>query len=323
MDDARRQVADRSARARARRPARRDRDCSSPRAAPSTRTSPTTQQEVAAAARAEALAFLTVDHDGHGPARRRRPRRRHRRASRSSTSPSARSSRARRSGPRRPRPPRSSRSASAASTDDAGDVLIAANSTVTNTRTGSEGQVRYYRLRLSLVREGDRWLTSNLRVRPVTATQRRTASVLAVPGRRRRGRARLAGPRAGRRGTDGSPRAESSEASIASAEVKAAVRDAAAKAATTGLQLLVGHPRRRPRRGAGADDPRDAAALRPHDGRRRHQQPPRAHRRHGRGRRHGAGDGVDVVRPGAGVRQPEHVRRRPRGAHRSTSTACW
>ena len=46
--------------------------------------------------------------------------------------------------------------------DDSANVLVAANSTVTNTSTGSEGQVRYYRLRLTLVREGDRWLTSNL-----------------------------------------------------------------------------------------------------------------------------------------------------------------
>jgi Mce-associated membrane protein len=46
--------------------------------------------------------------------------------------------------------------------DDSADVVVAANSTVTNTSTGSEGQVRYYRLRLELVREGDRWLTSNL-----------------------------------------------------------------------------------------------------------------------------------------------------------------
>ncbi len=46
--------------------------------------------------------------------------------------------------------------------DDSADVLVAANSTVTNTSTGSEGQVRYYRLRLVLVREGDRWLTTNL-----------------------------------------------------------------------------------------------------------------------------------------------------------------
>ncbi|PKH41853.1 hypothetical protein CXG46_08320 [Nocardioides alpinus] len=46
--------------------------------------------------------------------------------------------------------------------DETATVLIAANSTVTNTSTGSEGQVRYYRLRLDLVREDDRWLTSNV-----------------------------------------------------------------------------------------------------------------------------------------------------------------
>ncbi len=45
---------------------------------------------------------------------------------------------------------------------DSATVLIAANSTVTNSSTGDEGQVRYYRLRLALDREGDRWLTSNL-----------------------------------------------------------------------------------------------------------------------------------------------------------------
>ena len=47
--------------------------------------------------------------------------------------------------------------------DDSAVVLLAANSTVANTKTGSEGQVRYYRLRLDLVREGGRWLTSNVR----------------------------------------------------------------------------------------------------------------------------------------------------------------
>ena len=47
--------------------------------------------------------------------------------------------------------------------DDSAVVLLAANSTVANKKTGSEGQVRYYRLRLDLVREGDRWLTSNVR----------------------------------------------------------------------------------------------------------------------------------------------------------------
>ena len=46
--------------------------------------------------------------------------------------------------------------------DESADVLVAANSTVTNTGTGGEGQVRYYRLRLDLVREGDRWLTSDV-----------------------------------------------------------------------------------------------------------------------------------------------------------------
>ncbi len=46
--------------------------------------------------------------------------------------------------------------------DESANVLVAANSTITNTSTGGEGQVRYYRLRLVLVREGDRWLTSNL-----------------------------------------------------------------------------------------------------------------------------------------------------------------
>ncbi len=46
--------------------------------------------------------------------------------------------------------------------DDSATVLVAANSTVTNTRTSGEGQVRYYRLRLDLVREGGRWLTSNV-----------------------------------------------------------------------------------------------------------------------------------------------------------------
>ena len=47
--------------------------------------------------------------------------------------------------------------------DDSAVVLLAANSTVANTRTDSEGQVRYYRLRLELVRKGGRWLTSGVR----------------------------------------------------------------------------------------------------------------------------------------------------------------
>lgn len=46
--------------------------------------------------------------------------------------------------------------------DESATVLVAANSTVTNTSTGSDGQVRYYRLRLRLVRQDGRWLTSDL-----------------------------------------------------------------------------------------------------------------------------------------------------------------
>ena len=46
---------------------------------------------------------------------------------------------------------------------DSAVVLLAANSTVANKRTGAEGQVRYYRLRLDLVREDERWLTSDVR----------------------------------------------------------------------------------------------------------------------------------------------------------------
>lgn len=46
---------------------------------------------------------------------------------------------------------------------DSATVLVAANSTVTNTRTGPRGQVRFYRLRLDLVREDGRWLTSGVR----------------------------------------------------------------------------------------------------------------------------------------------------------------
>ncbi len=47
--------------------------------------------------------------------------------------------------------------------DDSATVLLAANSTITNKKTGDEGQMRYYRLRLDLVREGDRWLTRDVR----------------------------------------------------------------------------------------------------------------------------------------------------------------
>ncbi|MBS2937748.1 hypothetical protein KDN32_08330 [Nocardioides sp. J2M5] len=46
-------------------------------------------------------------------------------------------------------------------TDDAATVVLAANSTVSNSST-DEPQTRYYRLRLRLERVGGRWLTSSL-----------------------------------------------------------------------------------------------------------------------------------------------------------------
>jgi Mce-associated membrane protein len=46
--------------------------------------------------------------------------------------------------------------------EDSATVLVAANSTVANTGTSPEGERRYYRLRLELVREDDRWLTSDV-----------------------------------------------------------------------------------------------------------------------------------------------------------------
>jgi len=45
---------------------------------------------------------------------------------------------------------------------DAATVLVAANSDVSNTQTGDRPQTRYFRLRLDLVREGERWLISNV-----------------------------------------------------------------------------------------------------------------------------------------------------------------
>jgi Mce-associated membrane protein len=41
-------------------------------------------------------------------------------------------------------------------------VFVAANSSVTNTSTKGKAQPRYYRLKLTMVREGDTWRTSNL-----------------------------------------------------------------------------------------------------------------------------------------------------------------
>ncbi len=119
------------------------------------------QQEVAAAARAEALAFLTVDHEDMDPLI-------------DAVLDGATGDFAEQYASQRETLEREARRTRATSTAEVvalgvGDqdersatVLVAANSTVTNTSTGSEGQVRYYRLRLDLVREGDRWLTSNV-----------------------------------------------------------------------------------------------------------------------------------------------------------------
>lgn len=46
--------------------------------------------------------------------------------------------------------------------DDSAQVFVAANSLVSNTSTNGTEQPRYYRLQLDLVREGDRWLTTNV-----------------------------------------------------------------------------------------------------------------------------------------------------------------
>jgi Mce-associated membrane protein len=117
--------------------------------------------EVADAARSEALAFLTVDHrtmdvvvervlDGATGEFRKQYESQSRRLTREATRTQA----------------TSAGEVVALGVSDLGDdsatVLIAANSTVTNTRT-DEPQVRYYRLELGLVREGDRWLTRSLR----------------------------------------------------------------------------------------------------------------------------------------------------------------
>ena len=120
-----------------------------------------TQHEIAAAARAEALAFLTVDHENMDPlvdavlaGATGRFKRQYESQRETLTSEAVRTE--------------ATSTAEVVAhgggsfTEDAGDVLVAANSTVTNTSTGSEGQVRYYRLRLSLVRVDDEWLTRNV-----------------------------------------------------------------------------------------------------------------------------------------------------------------
>ncbi len=120
-----------------------------------------TQQEVATAARAEALAFLTVDHrtmdvvvervlDGATGEFREQYASQSRRLTREAT---------------RTRATSAGEVVSLGVADlgeDAATVLVAANSTVTNTST-DEPEVKYYRLELGLVREDGRWLTSTLR----------------------------------------------------------------------------------------------------------------------------------------------------------------
>ena len=118
-------------------------------------------QDVAAAARAEALAFLTVDHEGMDPLI-------------DAVLAGATGEFAEQYESQRETLTREAVRTEATSVPevvalgvgdqdaDSATVLVAANSTVTNTGTGGEGQVRYYRLRLELVREGDRWLTDNL-----------------------------------------------------------------------------------------------------------------------------------------------------------------
>jgi Mce-associated membrane protein len=119
------------------------------------------QQDVAAAARRQALAFLTVDHRDMAPlveavldgatgdfAEQYAAQRE------TLTSEAVRT--------RATSTPEVVALGVGDQDDDSATVLVAANSTVTNTSTGDESQVRYYRLRLRLVREDDRWLTSDL-----------------------------------------------------------------------------------------------------------------------------------------------------------------
>ena len=120
-----------------------------------------TQHEIAAAARAEALAFLTVDHTNMEPLveavlagatgdfKEQYESQREKLTSEAVRTEATSTAEVVALGV-------------GGFTEDAGDVLIAANSTVANTRTDRKGQVRYYRLRLSLVRVGDEWLTSNV-----------------------------------------------------------------------------------------------------------------------------------------------------------------
>ena len=119
------------------------------------------QREVAAAARTEALAFLTVDHRDIDPLV-------------DAVLAGATGEFKEQYADQRARLVREAKRTGAISTGeivalgvgdmdaDSATVLVAANSDVSNRRTGDEPQTRYYRLRLDLVRVGDRWLTSNV-----------------------------------------------------------------------------------------------------------------------------------------------------------------
>ena len=119
------------------------------------------QREVAAAARTEALAFLTVDHRNMDPLI-------------DAVLAGATGGFKEQYADQRERLVREAKRTDAISTGeivalgvgdldaDSATVLVAANSDVSNNRTGEEAQTRYFRLRLDLVRERDRWLTSNV-----------------------------------------------------------------------------------------------------------------------------------------------------------------
>ena len=119
------------------------------------------QQDVAGAARREALAFLTVDHRDMDPLI-------------DAVLDGATGDFAKQYASQRETLTSEAVRTEATSTpevvalgvgdqdEESATVLVAANSTVTNAGTGADGQVRYYRLRLRLVREDDRWLTSDL-----------------------------------------------------------------------------------------------------------------------------------------------------------------
>ncbi|RYB90544.1 hypothetical protein EUA93_20615 [Nocardioides oleivorans] len=119
------------------------------------------QREVAEAARAEAVAFLTVDHTDMDPLI-------------DAVLDGATGDFAQQYADQRATLERQARRSEATSVGEVvslgvGDldettatVLVAANTSVTNRLTDGEAQTRYYRMQLDLVLEDGRWLTSNL-----------------------------------------------------------------------------------------------------------------------------------------------------------------